>query len=105
MDTRLGIEGLNRTVATKSDHGVKFEIAEVVFDDFLHIKRHDDDSSEYEERWQTIGTARQVLFVVYTEVGEDDIRLISARVADPKERRIYHGIGKTYPYGWERANY
>jgi uncharacterized DUF497 family protein len=87
------------------DHRVFFDDVEFVFDDPRRIKRHDDDSSDNEERWQTIGTAEQILFVVYTEEGEDDIRLISARVADPKERRIYHGIGEAYPYGWERADY
>jgi uncharacterized DUF497 family protein len=85
------------------DHGVYFEDAEHTFDDPVRIRRHDDDSSKGEERYQSIGTARQLLFVVYTEEGEDDTRLISARITDPKERRIYHGSGETYPYGWERA--
>ena len=87
------------------DHRVLFDDAERAFDDPRRIKRHDDDSSGNEERWQTIGRARQMFFVVYTEVGEVDIRLISARVANSKEKRIYYGIGETYPYGWERANY
>jgi uncharacterized DUF497 family protein len=85
------------------NHGVYFEDAEYIFDDPLRIKRHDDDSSEGEERYQTIGTAGQVLFVVYTEEGEDDTRFISARLATPKERRIYNGGSETYSYGWERA--
>jgi uncharacterized DUF497 family protein len=84
-------------------HGVRFEAAEYVFDDPRRIKRRDDDSSESEERYQTIGMTRRLLFVVYTEEGEDDTRLISARFADPKERRIYHGFSEAYPYGWERA--
>ncbi|GHV77045.1 hypothetical protein AGMMS49942_18660 [Spirochaetia bacterium] len=87
------------------DHHVKFEVAEFVFDDPRRIERHDDDSSDNEERWQTIGMApSQVLFVVYTEVGDDDTRLISARLAEPKERRLYHGIGKTHSQGWFRVN-
>jgi uncharacterized DUF497 family protein len=84
-------------------HRVYFEDVEYVFDDPRRIKRHDDDSSENEERYQTIGAAGQVLFVVYTEEGEDDTRFISARLATPKERRIYYGFSETYPRGWERA--
>jgi uncharacterized DUF497 family protein len=85
------------------EHRIRFTTAEHIFDDPLRIKRHDDDSSEGGERYQAIGMAGQVLFVVYTEDGEDDTRIISARAADPKERRIYYGFGETYPYGWERA--
>ena len=65
------------------------------------MERHDDDSSGNEERWQTMGFFGNVLFVVYTERG-DVIRIISARVAEPFERRIYHGDGKAH--GWQRVN-
>jgi uncharacterized DUF497 family protein len=85
------------------EHSVYFEDAEYAFDDPFRIKRHDDDSSEGEERYQTIGTAGRVFFVVYTDEGEDNTRIISARIATPRERRIYHGFSETYPYGWERA--
>jgi uncharacterized DUF497 family protein len=85
------------------DHRVHFEDAEYIFDDPLRIKRRDDDSSEDEERYQTIGMARQMFFVVYTDEGEDATRFISARLATPTERRIYHGFSKTYSRGWERA--
>jgi hypothetical protein len=47
----------------------------------------DDDSSDSEDRWQTMGFVGNVLFVVYTERG-DVTRIISARVAEPFERRI-----------------
>jgi uncharacterized DUF497 family protein len=85
------------------DHRVRFSTAEIIFDDPFRIKRLDEDSSEGEERYQSIGTARQMLFVVYTEEGEDDTRIISARLVTPKERRIYDGFSETYPRGWERA--
>ncbi|MDR3336847.1 MAG: BrnT family toxin [Treponema sp.] len=70
------------------DHHVYFEDGEYIFDDPFRIKRRDDDSSEDEERYQTIGMAGKVLFVIYTEEGEDDTRIISVRLADPTERRI-----------------
>jgi uncharacterized DUF497 family protein len=84
-------------------HGISFEIAEAVFDDPLCIERHDDDSSDEEDRWQMMGVAGNVLFVVFTERG-DSTRIISARVAEPFERRIYHGNSKTYSRGWYRVN-
>jgi len=82
-------------------HGIHFETAEMVFFDPFRMERHDDDSSDDEERWQTMGFFNDVLFVVYTERG-DVTRIISARVAEPFERRIYHGDGETY--GWRRIN-
>ena len=48
-----------------------------------------------------MGFFDDVLFVVYTERG-DVIRIISARIAEPFERRIYYGDGETY--GWQRVN-
>ena len=83
------------------EHGVGFEAAERIFFDYFRMERHDDDSSEDEERWQTMGLYEDVLFVVYTERGEA-IRIISARVAEPFERRIYYGNGETH--GWQRVN-
>jgi len=85
-------------------HGIAFSDAVQIFRDPRRIERHDDDSSDDEDRWQTMGIAGKVLFVVYTERG-DYTRIISARFAEPFERRIYYG-GKDsdiYPGGWQRA--
>ena len=84
-----------------SEHGVGFEAAERVFFDYFRMERHDDDSSDDEDRWQTMGFYDDVLFVVYTE-RRDVIRIISARVAEPFEMRIYHGDDETH--GWQRVN-
>ena len=83
------------------DHGVYFETAVQIFYDYHRKERYDVDSSDDEDRWQTMGEFDDVLFVVYTERG-DVIRIISARVAEPFERRIYYGDGETY--GWQRVN-
>jgi len=83
------------------DHGVHFETAEQIFDDPFRMERHDDDSSNGEDRWQTMGFFNDVLFVVYTERG-DVTRIISARIAERFERRIYHGNSETQ--GWHRVN-
>ena len=82
-------------------HGVHFETATQAFYDPFRMERQDEDSSEHEDRWQTMGFFNDVLFVVYTERG-DVIRIISARVAEPFERRIYHGNSEIY--GWQRVN-
>ena len=82
-------------------HGVYFTDAVEIFSDYFRMERHDDDSSNDEDRWQTMGFFNDVLFVVYTERG-DITRLISARIAEPFERRIYHGDGEIH--GWQRVN-
>ena len=84
-------------------HGIDFSDAVQIFKDPRRIERHDDDSSNNEDRWQTIGLAGKVVFVVYTERGEDTW-VISARFAEPFERRIYYEYSEIYPRGWERAN-
>ena len=70
-------------------HGVSFADAEGVFYDPLARQRRDPDS-EGEERYVAVGlgSAGYLLVVVYT-LRDDDIRLISARPATPKERRDY----------------
>ena len=83
------------------DHGVNFTDASDVFRDYHRMERHDDDSSDNEDRWQTLGFVDDVLFVVYTERG-DVTRIISARIAEGFERRIYHGNSEIH--GWQRVN-
>ena len=50
-----------------------------------------------------MGMAGKVIFVVYTERGEYTW-IISARFAEPFERRIYYEYSEIYPRGWQRAN-
>ena len=71
-------------------HGVSFETAAEVFQDDNRIECYDAEHSTTEDRYITIGRVNAVLFVVYTERGRN-IRLISARMATAKERRIYYG--------------
>ncbi|MDR1174336.1 MAG: BrnT family toxin [Treponema sp.] len=85
------------------DHGLSLADGEDVFYDPFRTVRPDDDSGEGEDRWQTMGMAGKVLFVVYTERGEKT-RIISVRIAEPFERRIYYGNRNTYPQGWRRIN-
>ena len=87
--------------ANIDEHGIDFQTASRIFFDYFRMERHDDDSSGNEERWQTMGFFEDVLFVVYTERG-DVIRIMSARIAEPFERRIYHGNSEIH--GWQRVN-
>ena len=68
------------------EHKVEFEDAALVFIDPLRIERRDDSQGNTagEERWQTLGIVKKVLFVVYTERGEIT-RIISARAANKAE--------------------
>lgn len=71
-------------------HGIDFNEASTVFADTLSITIPDPDHSKDEERWITMGSSnsQRLLVVVHTDEGETS-RLISARRADPQERRKY----------------
>ena len=74
-------------------HDVRFETAALVFDD-PHALTQRDPFSEEEERWITLGAVEPaaLLFVVHTwfeRDGEEVIRIVSARIATPRERKRY----------------
>ena len=71
-------------------HGVSFEEAATVFGDPLSLTIIDPSHPDHEERFIIIGESiqRRLLVVVHTERG-DNIRIISARAATPRERRAY----------------
>ena len=97
-------------------HGISLRSAARVFFDYDRIELYDENHSETEERYNTIGDTSagnlvvgragttdavidDILFVVYTErfsdgknAGNTDVtRLISARQATNFERGIYYG--------------
>jgi uncharacterized DUF497 family protein len=72
-------------------HGVSFEAARDVFKDPFAIEWLDDREPYGEDRFVIIGMADdRLLYVAYTMRG-DVIRIISARGAEPYEKRQYHG--------------
>lgn len=71
-------------------HGISFETAAYVFTDPNHLEMYDFEHSISEERFVAIGKVGEILFVVFTERRES-IRIISARIATKKERRLYYG--------------
>ncbi len=75
----------------KRKHKISFETASLVFCDENRIEKYDEKHSKInEDRYITIGKVRDILCVVFTE-REDDIRIISARLANKKEKEIYYG--------------
>lgn len=70
-------------------HGVSFETAILVFQDEDRIELYDSAHSADEDRYNTIGLVKDVLFVVYTE-RKNRVRIISARPANRKERSMYY---------------
>lgn len=93
MKTRFEWDAV-KAASNWAKHGVRFETAARAFaDPFLLTQQ--DRIENGEQRWQTIGMVdgHLVLLVAHT-VGEDDdgtevIRIISARRAEPKERKRY----------------
>jgi uncharacterized DUF497 family protein len=77
------------------NHGVSFEMARDVFKDAFALEWIDDRHGGDEERFVTIGAVEgRLLYVAWTQRGER-VRIISAREAEPRERRRYHDENKT----------
>ena len=71
-------------------HGISFETAALVFADEERIEYYDRLHSQDEDRYVVLGCVQGILYVVYTMRGEA-ARLISARMANSRERKIYYG--------------
>jgi uncharacterized protein len=81
---------LRKAAANRRKHGVTFEEAATAFADRLSLTVPDPDHSEDEERFVLLGLSitRRLLVVSHVERG-DEIRLISARPANRRERLEY----------------
>jgi uncharacterized DUF497 family protein len=81
--------------SNRKKHRLGFETAKLVFEDpncLTFVERIQDG----EERWHAIGVVDEqvVVTVVHTyraEGARETIRIISARRADPEERKLYDG--------------
>ncbi len=79
-------------------HRISFDRAAEVFLDPLAISVFDEEHSEHEERWVSLGKDRSgsVLIVIHTfleiSAAECKIRIISARKATKRETRQYEEI-------------
>ena len=80
-----------KDAANQRKHGVWFDEARTVFEDDEALLIADPEHSAGEARFILLGlsSARRVLVVVHCEAIEDVVSIISARKADPSERRTY----------------
>lgn len=79
--------------ANRSKHGVSFEEAASVWQDYFYVDLFDHEHSIGESRFLMIGesASSRYLIISYTERG-NAVRIISARELTPRERRDYeHG--------------
>lgn len=83
-----------------SKHGIDFDTAIKVFNDDYRIEKFDKKHSDDEDRYITIGMIDDiavVLMVVYTEREEGTIiRIISARKATNRERKMYYDCDENF---------
>ena len=75
----------------QAKHGVSFtDAAELLASDTDYLEIYDMEHSLNEDRFIAIGPSRLgLLVVVYTEVSEEVIRIVSARKATRQENRRY----------------
>ncbi len=79
-----------KAAANHALHGVPFDAARTVFRDPFAMEWLDDREDYGEVRYAIIGMVEgRLLYVAYAMRGER-IRIISARGAEPHERRLYH---------------
>ena len=79
-----------KAAANERKHGVTFEEARDVFRDPLAIELLDDREACGEDRFVLIGMTRSRVLVVVYVLREQRNTIISARRAEPNERRAYH---------------
>ena len=76
-------------------HGVSFEQASYIFSDPYVLNMYDEEHSQTEDRWISLGkTLNEVILVVAHTFRDGDgidlVRVISARKATKREQQTYH---------------
>jgi uncharacterized DUF497 family protein len=89
LDGQVFVWDSDKASSNASRHDVRFEQAREAFLDPL--ARYEDASPQEEARQACIGltTEYRLLYVVHVIREDDVLRLISARVAEPAERKRY----------------
>jgi uncharacterized protein len=83
-----------KAAANLARHGVSFDTARRAFDDPYAMARDDLRERYGEERYALLGMVGDNLFYVAYTLRADRIRIISARGAEPYERRLYQKANK-----------
>ncbi|HMJ83872.1 MAG TPA: BrnT family toxin [Vicinamibacterales bacterium] len=80
-----------KNLANQEKHRVSFEEASVLFTSGVdYLELFDDEHSETEDRFIAIGPIRRgIILIVWTERDEDEVRIISARWAKPREQLLF----------------
>ena len=83
-----------KNCANRRKHGVSFETAARIFED-PNVVSYPDHVADQGERWRAIGCAGGIAIILVVhwseeKHGEEEIRIISARKASPRERALYH---------------
>lgn len=85
----------NKAQSNIEKHGITFEEAAEVFLDALQLSIFDDEHSEHEERWITLGKNSKGYLIVVIHTFEEHnhqkvtLRIISARKATKQEQQQY----------------
>jgi len=85
---------INKEKINIKKHHITFEQASYVFADPFALSLYDDDHSKNEDRWVLLGQSinETVLLVAHTfrdNNGQEYVRIISARKATLKEKKLY----------------
>lgn len=84
----------SKAASNEREHGVTFEEAKSAFYDDFAIQFFDDQNSGLEDRFLLLGHSNQsrILLICHCEQESGNlIRIISARKATAKERKLYKG--------------
>ena len=80
----------NKATSNVRKHRIEFADAAVALEDENALTILDSDSEEFRFKTLALSPLDDIIFVVHVEEYEDTIRIISARVAESKEREQYY---------------
>lgn len=95
----------SKNLSNQRKHGVSFEEASTVFLDQCSLLFDDPDHSDDEDRFNIIGISTNLRLCVVCHCyrnNDDEIRIISARVATISEQSIYNKYSRVGGYENER---
>lgn len=85
----------NKNEKNKIKHGLSFEQILPIFDDPFFLERYDKEHSfEDEDRFFGLGSVHGIVVVAASYTENLRIRIISARLASPKEEEVYYEFCK-----------
>ena len=88
----------DKNVRNLGKHAINFEQAQELFlSGVEYLEVFDDQHSEREDRFIAVGpVSHGVVVIVWTERDEETVRIISARWATPREKRLYEAYLEHY---------